>query len=263
MQQQQQQQQQQQAHQSLCTADVLQAMRSGQLPNARVRAVLQPGPARDEESMCEEDWDEVQEVNELLAAAVQLPAAPHQQAWVALLSQSEKALHIWDDFKAEVLSAAVHAACVSSWGSSLRMLCQAWLDVASKEAYSLVAAAVQLGCLPVVRVLLSVRAVQELNAGQVVALLRWGIHSNSREPVSGGWPLYSCQPCTPGCTVAHAEVFAAVCTMPAAQRIVGVELVSLLVFAMQQGNVEAVQQLCKLAGAQELTTASSSSNYQK
>jgi hypothetical protein len=250
-----QQQPQQQAHQSLCTADVLQAMRSGQLPSAKVRAALQPGAARDPESMCEEDWDEVEEVHKLLSAAVQLPAGPQQQAWVALLSQSEKAQHIWEVFKVEVLSAAVHAACVSSWGGSLRVLCCAWPHVVAKEAYSLVAAAVQLGCMPVVRVLLSVQAVRQLDAGQVVALLRWGIHSNSKEPVSGGWPRYSCQPCPPGCTVAHAEVFAAVCTLPAAQRIVGVEFVGLLLFAMQQGNVEAVQQLCRLARAQELSTA--------
>jgi hypothetical protein len=249
------QQQEQQEGQVLCSADVLQAMRSGQLPDARVRAALQPGPARDAAAMCEEDREGVQQVTHLLAAALQLPAGPHQRAWVALLSRSEKARHIWYKGKSELLSAAVHAGCVSSWGGALRALCNAWPNVAVHVAYSLLAAAVQLGCMPAVRTLLGVPGVQELDAGRVVTLLRWGIHSNSREPVSRQMPRCSCQPCPPGCTVAHAEVFAAICTLPAAQRIVGIALVGLLVFAMQQGNVEAVQQLCRLAGAQQLSTA--------
>uniref|UniRef100_A0A383V1V3 Uncharacterized protein n=1 Tax=Tetradesmus obliquus TaxID=3088 RepID=A0A383V1V3_TETOB len=64
-----------------------------------------------------------------------------------------------------------------------------------------------------------------------------------------------CRPPPPGCTAAHVEVFAAVCRLPAAQQVTGVQLVGLLLRAMQQGNVEAVQQLCRLGGAQQLDTA--------
>uniref|UniRef100_A0A383VEW7 Uncharacterized protein n=1 Tax=Tetradesmus obliquus TaxID=3088 RepID=A0A383VEW7_TETOB len=262
---------QQQAQLELDVDSLLEAMMSGQHPSSTARAMLlRVGAApRASSSLSDEEWHEVWEVHDLLKAAVeQVPAGQLQQAWVALLAQSQFVAHVLEedadllpDPRIELLLAAVHAACVSSWTASLRVLCQAWPDVSSKGAYQMTAAAVQLGCLPVLQLLLTVPAVQALTAGEVTSLLRWGIHSSSRGVLGDtkACVLYGSSTCTqpppPGCTAAHAEVFAAVCKLPAVQQVAGVQLVGLLLRAMQQGNVEAVQQLCRLAGAQQLDTA--------
>lgn len=176
---------------------VLQEMLAGQLPSSSAHAMLHPGgtAARSTDDLINEEWDEVWEVHSLLEAALeQLPAAQQQQAWVALLARSEYVVHVHDRVKIDLLVATVHAACVSSWTGSLRVLCRAWPAASSRAAYGMAAAAVQLGCLPVLQLLLSMPAVQQLTADQVASLLRWGIHNSSRECMV----MHSSSCCWPG-----------------------------------------------------------------
>jgi hypothetical protein len=124
------------------------------------------------------------------------------------------------------------------------------------------AAAVQLACLPALQQLLRLPAVQQLDRRDAAALIRWAICTNTNTRSSdAGIVDMRCldrilarawQPKAPGCTAARAEALAAVSKLPAAQRIGRCSLVGLLVRAMQQGNVEAVQQLCKLSAANAL-----------
>uniref|UniRef100_A0A383V496 Uncharacterized protein n=1 Tax=Tetradesmus obliquus TaxID=3088 RepID=A0A383V496_TETOB len=154
---------------------VLQEMLAGQFPSSSAHAMLHPGgtAACCTDDLSNEEWEEVWEVHSLLEAALeQLPAAQQQQAWVALLAKSEYVVHVNDHVKVDLLLAAVHAACVSSWTGSLRVLCRAWPAASSRAAYGMAAAAVQLGCLPVLQLLLSMPAVQQLTADQVASLLR-------------------------------------------------------------------------------------------
>jgi hypothetical protein len=162
-----------------------------------------------------------------------------------------------------VLLAAVNAAYLNSCCKPLQALCRVYEPVIHRCTMGyMCGAAVQLACLPALQLLLRTPTAQQFGRSQVAELLWWAICTNpssrgSGSAQAGAEPgadnvLHSWRPPLPGCTAARAAVFAAVCTLPAAQRIHLEDLVGLLVRAMQQGNVEAVQQLCKLAAAAEL-----------
>jgi hypothetical protein len=214
-------------------------------------------------------------VERLLTLALQLPAGQQQQAWVDLLSHSQLAGQFDHEQRARLLVTAVQTGFVQGSTAVLRQLCKAWRQLCDVQAvYPAVAAAVQLGYMPALQVLLGSMPAEALQfaASDMAALLRWGICSNghtscssSREkPTTCGGAVVeygSClHPVPPTCTAARAEVFAALIQLPAAHlmdELVDYEI-GLLLYAMQQGNVEAVQQLCELDGP----PSSSSSNYQ-
>uniref|UniRef100_A0A383WFN6 Uncharacterized protein n=1 Tax=Tetradesmus obliquus TaxID=3088 RepID=A0A383WFN6_TETOB len=159
-----------------------------------------------------------------------------------------------------MLLAAVEAAHINSCSKPLQQLCRAWQPIGSCAVASMAAAAVQLGCLPVLQWLLRLPAAQQLLCRDVAALMRWAIHTNpagssSSSSSSSGTDVslkdkVPWNPCPPSYIAARAEVLAAVCSLPAAQQISCSSLVGLLVRAMQ--HVEAVQQLCKLRAAAAL-----------
>uniref|UniRef100_A0A383VDY1 Uncharacterized protein n=1 Tax=Tetradesmus obliquus TaxID=3088 RepID=A0A383VDY1_TETOB len=128
------------------------------VPSSSPRATLAlpTGAApRDRYALGDDEWEEVWEMHDLLQTAVyQVPAGQQQQAEVASLAKSECLVHLDADAKAPLLSAAVHVACISRCSGALRVLCAAWPDVSREAAYPMVAAAVQLGCLPVLQLLL-------------------------------------------------------------------------------------------------------------
>jgi hypothetical protein len=226
--------------------------------------MLPSGPAIDEGPLSDEEMsdlcDAMRSVKELLSAALLLPAGEQQEEWIALLSNSRVGVHLnWED-QMYLLAAAVHTAHSSCCSRPLRMMYKAWED--EIDAYSMLAAAVQLGCLHVLQLLLHTPAAAEQSPVQIAALLRWAVcgrnsssSESSQELARSRRAARDCdnwQPVTPTCTAARAEVLAEVCQLPAAQQLDCYSLVGLLVRGMQQGNVEAVQQLCRLAGEQQL-----------
>jgi hypothetical protein len=242
-------------------------LQAGQLPNAAARSKLPSGPAIDE-SLLDEEEDDVlcdsrDAVRALLSAALLMPPGVQQEAWVALLSNSRVGVHLsWED-QMYLLVAAVHTAHSSCCNQPLRLMYIAWEhEIGAHIMFRVLAAAVQLGCLPALQLLLNTPAAACQSPGQVAELLRWAICSNSSSERSQGLrhsrraargsDCGNMQPVIPTYTAAHAAVFAALCQLPAAQQVGCYSLVGLFVRAMQQGNVEAVQQLCKLAGAQQL-----------
>jgi hypothetical protein len=249
--------------QPLLATQLLQSMQSGQLPDEHARAMLPPGHKG--LVVCAVSGPALAyamaDLEMLLKAALQLQPGQQQQAWVALLSRSRIGWLLHYDQKEGVLLAAVNAAHISSCCKPLLELCDAWQPVHRFTVRSMSAAAVQLACLPALRHLLRMGAQSLLTFDKrvVAELMRWAICSNNSsrdigrcvQPVSGRCNS-TWQPLPPGCTTARAEVLAAVCKLPAAQEVGCYSLVGLLVRAMQQGNVAAVQQLCKLAGAQQL-----------
>jgi hypothetical protein len=267
---QQQQQQQQQRRLPLVVEEPLMLLlQAGQPPDAAARSMLLSGPAI-YESLLDEEEDDVlcdsrDAVKALLSAALLMPPGVQQEAWVALLSNSRVGVHLnWED-RMYLLVAAVHTAHSSCCSGPLRLMYTAWEhEIDQHIMFSVLAAAVQLGCLPVLQLLLNTPAAAFQSPGQVAELLRWAICSNSNSKsdssrglghsrmAARGSNCGSMQPVTPTYTAARAVVLGALCQLPAAQQLGCYILVGLLVRAMQQGNVEAVQQLCKLAGAQQL-----------
>jgi hypothetical protein len=263
---------QQQQQRQIDVAALQEAIKAGKLPDQIMRDHLAPGAAKTKAAMTPLEYFRMQmqavNVDQLLSVALQLPVGQQQQAWVELLCQSLFAGYFERCQLASLLVTAVQAAYVNDSTAALRMLCRAWRRLCDVQAvYPAVAAAVQLGCMPALQVLLaSMRAeALQFDAGDITALLLWGICSTSGSSSgSSETPIYttcggafvecgpSLHPMPPTCTAARAEVFAAICKLPAAQRVDCHSLVGLLLYAMQQGNVEAVQQLCKLDAAAEL-----------
>jgi hypothetical protein len=250
-------------------AALLAAMQAGLCPDDDARAMLVPlagGTLGTATHMLyhHELYYSKLALRELLAAALQLPPGKQQHAWLELLCRSRLAAHIADKpqmtngltVQVQLFQVAVHAAFASGSCVGLRMLCQTWQQLSSSDAYLVVAAAVQVSHLPAARLLLlQWPAGQLLEARHIAALLRWTISSSSSSSSSTAYSRVveglveykrSCQPMTPSCSLACAEMLRLLCRLPAA-RVVGIhDMVGLLVYAMQQGNIEAVQQLCKL-----------------
>jgi hypothetical protein len=262
---------QQQQQQQMNEAAVQQAIKAGSLPDELVRAQFAPGPAKTKASVTALEYLGLEwraaKVERLLTLALQLPAGQQQQAWVELLCHSQLAGQFDHEQRARLLVTAVQTGFVQGSTAALRMLCRAWRQLCDVRAvYPAVAAAVQLGYMPALQVLLGSMPAEALQfaAGDMAALLRWGICSNgltsssssssTEKPTTCGGAVVeygSClHPMPPTCTAAGADVFAALCQLPAAHLMD--ELVDykigLLLYAMQQGNVEAVQQLCELDG---------------
>jgi hypothetical protein len=160
---------------------------------------------------------------------------------------------------------AVHTAYARGSCAALRLLCRTFQQLKSSDVFQVVAAAVQIGYVPAVRVLLlEWPAIQLLEQHQAAALLRWAVGSSSSSSSSAGAAAvvgngcvgytHRCHPVPPSCSPACAELLLTLlCRLPAANTIGMHAMVGLLVFAMQQGNVEAVQQLCKLNSAAQLS----------
>jgi hypothetical protein len=243
-----------------------QAMQAGCLPDAAAHAMLLPSPCETAgKRLRRAHWDTAYS-SRLLQDALQLPAGRQQQAWMKLLCSSRLATKLegrsWH--VAEILLAAVHAAYASASCAVLRLLCQTFQQLESGHAYPAIAAAVQLDYVPAARILLLTwPASQLLEPDHVAALLRWTISNSGSSSGSGAYSVPTvgdgrvqyrpmCTPLPPSCSAACAERLQLLFGLPGAQQLGPCDVVGLLVFAMQQGNVEAVQQLCMLAAAAEL-----------
>jgi hypothetical protein len=251
-----------QQKQPLRALQLLRDMQLGRYPGAHARDMLPPGPVIAEDALSVAAGDGLgnaaDDIKELLLAALQLQPGIQQQAWVELLCNARAAKSMQRDQKERLLLAAVDAAHINSCCKPLQELCKVFVPLvdACTVGY-MCGAAVQLACLPALQLLLRTRAAQQFEPTYVAELMRWAIsthNSSSRGKASAqcGRVLSTWRPLLPGCTAARAEVFAAVCMLPGAQRIALGSLIGLFVRAMQQGNVQAVQQLCKLAAAAEL-----------
>jgi hypothetical protein len=265
-------------------AALLHAMQDGLSPDDGAHSALPPpsGDAlgADKHDLFVQRYYSTLALCELLEVALQLPPGVQQQAWLELLCHSRLAAHMDDRMRmcsgltaqVQLLLVAVHAAYAGGSCAGLRMLCETWQQLGASDTYLVVAAAVQISHVPAVRLLLTKwPAAQQLEAHQVAALLRWTISSSgggggssSSSSSSSAYSTFedgqveyshSWQPVTPCCSPACAEMLRLLCGLPAAGQIATYDMVGLLVYAMQQSNIEAVQQLCKLNAAAEFDGA--------
>jgi hypothetical protein len=269
-----QQQQQWPAWVDLDAAALLRAMQAGHMPDAAAHAMLQPATLSGEKLRQTPLPDSILFYNDvgvsapqLLEAAVQMAPGQQQQAWLELLCRSQLVAYvnviIHSSVHAQQYMSAVHAAYASGSRAALHMLCQALRQLQGSHLYLVVSAAVQVGNVPALRyLLLRWPSGGQLEASQVAALLRWTISGSSNSSssssasstVNEGRVVYrhSCHPVTPSCSPATADMLRLLCEVPAAGQMAVYDMVGLLLYAMQQSDVEAVQQLCKLDAAAEL-----------